>query len=80
MPLIHSKAKDACTLSEALAFRKRLREVGDDQFIIETLEAGVITAKKLCTAFGILPPAFLEGAPDVFSRINILAKLDAKIQ
>lgn len=55
---------EACTLEEALAFRKRLRDVGEDQFITDTIEAGNITAKKLCTAFGIRPPLFLEGAPD----------------
>ncbi|KAI9874872.1 MAG: NAD-dependent histone deacetylase sir2, partial [Pleopsidium flavum] len=29
-----------------------------------TVEADTITAKKLCTAFGIRPPQFLEDAPD----------------
>ena len=62
-----AKAPDSCTLDEALTFCRRLRQVGEDQFIIETIEAGTITAKKLCTAFGIRPPAFLEGAPDVSS-------------
>jgi len=55
---------ECCTLEEALAFRKRLRLVGEDRFITDTIEAETITAKKLCTAFGIRPPAFLEGAPD----------------
>ena len=61
----HDPVIDACTLEEALAFRKRLRLVGEDQFVIETIEAETITAKKLCTAFGIRPPSFLEGQPDV---------------
>ncbi len=56
--------EDSCTLEEALAFRKSLRLVGEDRFITDTIEAETITAKKLCTAFGIRPPAFLEGAPD----------------
>ena len=30
----------------------------------ETIARETVTARKLCTAFGILPPAFLEGAPD----------------
>lgn len=30
----------------------------------ETIARDTVTAKKLCTAFGILPPSFLEGAPD----------------
>ncbi|MCJ1223623.1 NAD-dependent histone deacetylase sir2 [Toensbergia leucococca] len=55
---------EACSLEEAHAFRKRLRKVGEDQFIIETVESRTITAKKLCTAFGIKPPHFLDGAPD----------------
>ena len=54
----------SCTLEESLAFRKRLRLVGGDIFVAETVEAGFITAKKLCTAFGIRPPFFLEGEPD----------------
>ena len=38
--------------------------MGEDEFLIQTLEAETITAKKLCTAFGIRPPDFLEGQPD----------------
>ncbi|KAI9839981.1 MAG: hypothetical protein M1819_000173 [Sarea resinae] len=53
-----------CTLEEAMAFRTQLREVGEHQFIANTIEAGTVSAKKLCTAFGIRPPAFLDGAPD----------------
>ncbi|KAL6717818.1 NAD-dependent histone deacetylase sir2 [Lecanora helva] len=54
----------SCTLEEAQLYRKRLRLIGGDRFLEETVNAGTITAKKLCTAFGIRPPAFLEGAPD----------------
>ena len=57
-------AHDACTVEESLALRKRLRLVGPDQFITETIEARDFTAKKLCTAFGIRPPSFLDGEPD----------------
>ncbi|GAB1203983.1 hypothetical protein APSETT445_002631 [Aspergillus pseudonomiae] len=55
---------DACTLDEAIAFRNRLHEVGKAAFVEETIAQDKVTAKKLCTAFGIMPPAFLEGAPD----------------
>ncbi|KAL4943348.1 hypothetical protein BDV06DRAFT_211098 [Aspergillus oleicola] len=55
---------DACTLEEAVEFRKRLHEIGKAQFVEETIARDAVSAKKLCTAFGILPPAFLEGAPD----------------
>ncbi|PGH18560.1 hypothetical protein AJ79_00339 [Helicocarpus griseus UAMH5409] len=54
----------ACTAEEAVAFRKRLHEIGKAAFVEETLVQETITAKRLCTAFGIVPPPFLEGAPD----------------
>lgn len=63
--LIHHAAIDSCTIEEAMAFRKRLREVGEDQFVTETIEARTISAKKLCTAFGISSPPPFEGLPDV---------------
>lgn len=55
---------DACSQEESSAFRKRLREIGEDAFIQETVVAKQITAKKLCTAFGVQLPFWLEGAPD----------------
>jgi hypothetical protein len=55
---------DACTIEEALAYRKRLHAIGKAAFVEETIVRETVTAKKLCTAFGIVPPAFLEGAPD----------------
>lgn len=54
----------ACTFEEAMAYRKRLRSIGQAAFISETLGQGTVSAKTLCTAFGIMPPSFLEGAPD----------------
>ncbi|KAF9887811.1 NAD-dependent histone deacetylase sir2 [Aspergillus nanangensis] len=54
----------ACTLDEAIAFRNRLHEIGKAAFVEETIARDTVTAKKLCTAFGIMPPGFLEGAPD----------------
>jgi NAD-dependent histone deacetylase SIR2 len=51
-------------VDEAVAYRKRLHEIGKAAFVEETIGRGTITAKKLCTAFGIIPPAFLEDAPD----------------
>ena len=55
---------DTCTVNESLAFRRLLRTEGEDKFLEETVVNGSITAKKLCTAFGIRPPAFLEGQSD----------------
>ncbi|KAI9864884.1 MAG: NAD-dependent histone deacetylase sir2 [Trichoglossum hirsutum] len=55
----------ACTLEEAIAYRQEARMVGDvSKFLVNTVGSGAITAKKLCTAFGVRPPMFLEGAPD----------------
>lgn len=54
----------ACTLAETQLYRKRLRLVGAERFLDETVNARVITAEKLCTAFGIRTPGFLEGATD----------------
>ncbi|KAJ5133669.1 hypothetical protein N7526_005034 [Penicillium atrosanguineum] len=55
---------DACALEEAVAYRQRLHDIGKAAFVEETIARETVTAKKLCTAFGIVPPAFLEGAPD----------------
>lgn len=55
---------DVCTLEEAQVFRKQLREVGPEEFFEKTVQSNAITAKKLLTAFGFKPPAFLDGCPD----------------
>ncbi|KAI9794687.1 MAG: NAD-dependent histone deacetylase sir2 [Piccolia ochrophora] len=55
---------DACSPEEAVMYRRQLRALGADRFVAETITNHSITAKKLCTAFGIRNPAFLEGAPD----------------
>ena len=51
-------------MDEAIFFRKRLHEIGKAAFVEETIGQDTVTAKKLCTAFGVMPPIFLEGAPD----------------
>jgi NAD-dependent histone deacetylase SIR2 len=55
---------DACTPDEATKFRQLLRSVGPTVFCERTIGSGLITAKKLLTAFGIRPPNFLDGADD----------------
>lgn len=55
---------EACTPEEAVEYRRLLRLVGPKVFVQRTVDAGVIPIKKLLTAFGIRPPAFLEGAGD----------------
>lgn len=57
---------EQCTSEEAAKLRKLLRELGEDEFITRTLEdeKHSMTAKKLCSAFGIHPPPVFKGAPD----------------
>ncbi|KAK7747343.1 NAD-dependent histone deacetylase sir2 [Cytospora paraplurivora] len=63
-----------CTPEEAVTYRQQLRTLGPETLIVRTVEAGVISAKKLLTAFGVRPPAFLEGEPDeVYHNLLILA-------
>ena len=57
-------AEDVCSLSETTAFRRQLRRLGAEEFVKATVGSGVISAKKLCTAFDIGLPAFLDGSPD----------------
>lgn len=45
-------------------YRRQLRALGPVEFCKQTIDVGLITAKKLLTAFGIRPPAFLEGSDD----------------
>ncbi|KAI5808852.1 DHS-like NAD/FAD-binding domain-containing protein [Peziza echinospora] len=56
--------ENACTTEQTEYYRRRLREVGAVTFLQETVHARTISARKLITAFGIRPPAFLDGAPD----------------
>ncbi|KAK2624731.1 hypothetical protein QTJ16_005924 [Diplocarpon rosae] len=55
---------ETCTLQEAIMYRQLLRAIGPNKFCEQTVEAGTITAKKLLTAFGVRPPASLEGLQD----------------
>ncbi|KAI0898939.1 SIR2-domain-containing protein [Annulohypoxylon nitens] len=55
---------DAVTPEKAIEYRELLRTVGPQEFCRQTVESGTISAKKLLTAFGIRPPAFLEGLAD----------------
>ncbi|KAI0178604.1 SIR2-domain-containing protein [Hypoxylon sp. FL1284] len=55
---------DAVSPEQAVRYRQQLHSVGPEEFCKLTVESGAITAKKLLTAFGIKPPAFLEGLSD----------------
>lgn len=55
---------DACTADEARRLRQRLHEVGASQFVLENITSDKMTARKLCTAFSVRIPKFLENAPD----------------
>ena len=64
---------DACSPEESTRLRRELREQGPAVFSQRTVDAGRYTAKKLLTAFGIKPPAFLDGEPDeaYFSLLSL---------
>ena len=55
---------DLCTLEESRAYKALLRNVGTHEFIRQTIEAGTVTAKKLCSAFGLPNHPYLKGAAD----------------
>lgn len=46
-------------------YRRRLHVIGEPAFLRETIGEGTVTAKKLCTAFKIQPPAFLVTSTDI---------------
>ncbi|KAI1100795.1 SIR2-domain-containing protein [Jackrogersella minutella] len=55
---------DAVSPEQAVQYRQQLQAFGPQEFCRLTVDSGTITAKKLLTAFGIRPPAFLEGFQD----------------
>lgn len=62
-PLAQSDT-DACSQEEKEALRRQLREQGEDLFLQNTVQAGLFSRKRLCTAFVAPLPFWLEGAPD----------------
>ncbi|KAH7397114.1 DHS-like NAD/FAD-binding domain-containing protein [Pyrenochaeta sp. MPI-SDFR-AT-0127] len=59
-----SDGTETCTADEARRLRQRLHEVGASQFVMENITSEKMTARKLCTAFGVRIPKFLDEAPD----------------
>lgn len=55
---------DACTADEARRLRQRLHAVGASQFVLENITSDKMTARRLCTAFNVRIPRFLDDAPD----------------
>ncbi|KAH7021030.1 DHS-like NAD/FAD-binding domain-containing protein [Microdochium trichocladiopsis] len=49
---------------EAAVLRQQLRTLGPVEFYRRHIESGDYAAKRLITAFGVKPPAFLEGCDD----------------
>ncbi|ORY62641.1 DHS-like NAD/FAD-binding domain-containing protein [Pseudomassariella vexata] len=56
--------EDACTREESVKYRLQLQQIGPENFCKVHVDSGAVTAKKLLTAFGVRPPAFLEGQED----------------
>ncbi|OAK98595.1 SIR2-domain-containing protein [Phaeosphaeriaceae sp. SRC1lsM3a] len=57
-------SSETCTADEARALRQRLHDVGASQFVLENITSEKMSARKLCTAFGVRIPKFLEDASD----------------
>lgn len=55
---------DTCTAEEARAYRQRLHEVGAGKFVFENITTGKVSARRLCTAFCVRIPKFMEGLED----------------
>ena len=55
---------DACTPEEKEAYRKLLRRLGEELFLRNTVDAAIVTRKKLCTAFVPYLPIWLNDADD----------------
>ncbi|KAL1654569.1 NAD-dependent histone deacetylase sir2 [Didymella pomorum] len=55
---------DTCSAEEARLLRQRLHAVGASQFVMENITSEKMTARKLCTAFNVRIPRFLDDAPD----------------
>lgn len=65
---------DFCTPDEAIAYRNQLRVLGPEEFCRRTIDAGIISAKKLLTAFGVRPPDCFEGQEDdAYRSLLVLA-------
>lgn len=55
---------EQCTPGECAFYKKRLHQVNITAFVKEFISSGVITAKKLITAFDVAPPRMFEGSRD----------------
>ncbi|KAJ1324929.1 NAD+-dependent protein deacetylase SIR2 [Microdochium nivale] len=55
---------DAIPPHDAALLRQQLRSLGPVEFYRRHIESGDYAAKRLITAFGVKPPAFLEGCDD----------------
>ncbi|KIW06684.1 uncharacterized protein PV09_02389 [Verruconis gallopava] len=62
-PYDHVRAQDVCTPEEAKQFRQRLREVGLEAFVSETLGKETVSVQKLMTAFGVRIPQWVADSP-----------------
>jgi NAD-dependent histone deacetylase SIR2 len=60
----YSTNMETCTADEARHLRQRLHAVGASQFVMENITSEKMTARKLCTAFNVRIPRFLDEAPD----------------
>jgi len=65
---------EICSIHEAIHFRQLFREVGPLVFLERTVQANVISARKLLTAFGLrLPLRFHSRPEDVHHGLLLMA-------
>jgi NAD-dependent histone deacetylase SIR2 len=60
----YAASADSCSAQEARQLRQRLHAVGASQFVMENITSEKMTARKLCSAFNVRIPRFLDDAPD----------------
>lgn len=52
------RGPEVCTPEESAYYRILLRELGVEEFVKQTISAEKVSARKLCTAFGVKAPIF----------------------
>jgi NAD+-dependent protein deacetylase SIR2 len=55
---------ECCSPEEAVHYRQLLRSIGPEDFYRRTIDAEVISTKKLLTAFGFRSPSWADEKPD----------------
>ncbi|KAF2094491.1 SIR2-domain-containing protein, partial [Rhizodiscina lignyota] len=63
-PYVYVPGPDVCSPEECAYYKAKLHQYGLEDFVRRTISTHVITAKKLCTAFGVNPPPYVYCCSD----------------